>query len=126
MNEICICRLRIKSITCAYRIINTQTPRFAHAQNSVNTREFCTTSINGKDLMFNYVARVLTRTCGFYISYGINDTLIKGFLIGYQENIKIPQPHGINHTVIRVSYRFQEDIKIIITAIIVIITIIIW
>ena len=54
-----------------------QTPRFAQAQTSVNTREFCTMSNNRKDLMFNYVARVLTRTCCFYISYGINYTLIR-------------------------------------------------
>ena len=39
----------------------TQTPRFAlAAQNSANTREICTTSNNGRDFMFNYVARVLT------------------------------------------------------------------
>ena len=34
---------------------STQTPMFAQAKNSVNTREFCTTSNNGKDFMFNYV-----------------------------------------------------------------------
>ena len=32
-------------------------PRFAQAQNSVNNRQFCTTSNNGKRLIFNYVAR---------------------------------------------------------------------
>ena len=67
--------------------IITQTPRFAQAQNSVNTREFCMTSNNGKDFIFNYVARVLTkhvastnhktRTCCFYIQYGINQTIIR-------------------------------------------------
>ena len=34
---------------------STQTPMFAQAKNSVNTREFCTTSNNGKDFTFNYV-----------------------------------------------------------------------
>ena len=34
---------------------STQTPMFAQAKNSVNTRKFCTTSNNGKDFMFNYV-----------------------------------------------------------------------
>ena len=32
------------------------------AETRVNTREFCTTSNNGKDFMFNCVSRVLTRT----------------------------------------------------------------
>ena len=53
--------------------------------NSVNTKEFCTstTSNNGKDFVFNYVARASTstyhiiRTCRFYISYGINHTVIR-------------------------------------------------
>ena len=40
--------------------------------NSVNTREFCTTSSNGKEFMFNYVARVLISTCCFYISNNQN------------------------------------------------------
>ena len=32
-----------------------------------------------------------------------------GFLSGFQEDIKIPRPHGtINHTVIRVSYRVSR------------------
>ena len=45
-------------------------------QNSVNTREICTRSNNGKDFIFNYVARVLTRTCCFYISYNQNMSLL--------------------------------------------------
>ena len=40
--------------------------------NSVITREFCTTSNNGKDFMFNYVARVLISSCCFYISNNQN------------------------------------------------------
>jgi len=40
----------------------TRTPGFAQAETRVNTREFCTTSNNGKDFMFNCVSRVLTRT----------------------------------------------------------------
>ena len=36
-----------------------------------------------------------------------------GFLLGFQEDIKIPRPHGtIYHTVIKVFKGFQEDIKI--------------
>ena len=35
------------------------------------------------------------------------------FLIGFQEDIKLPRPHGtINHTVIRVSYKVSGDIKV--------------
>ena len=63
------------AILLCYHILSyyyTQTPRFSQAQNSVNTREFCTTSNNGKDFMFNYVARVLTRICCLYISYNQN------------------------------------------------------
>ena len=45
-----------------------ETPGFSQTQNSANTGEFCTTSNNGKDFMFNWVAKVLTRTCGSYIS----------------------------------------------------------
>jgi hypothetical protein len=48
--------------------------------NSVNIEEFCTstTSNNGKDFVFNYVARVSTRTCCFYfyISYNQNMSLL--------------------------------------------------
>ena len=51
-------------------------PRFAQARNSVNTTEFCATSNDGKDFIFNYVARVLTRTCCFYISYNKNMSLL--------------------------------------------------
>ena len=78
-----------------YQCYYTQTPRFAQAQNSANTREFCTTSNNGKDLMFNYVARVLTRTCCFYISY--NQNMLCRFYISQLIN-----------TVIRVSYRVSR------------------
>ena len=74
----------------------TQTPRFAQAQNSVNTREFWTTSNNGKDFMFNYVATVLTRTCCFYISYNQNMSLLH---------------ITINHTVISVSYMDSKKIS---------------
>ena len=76
-----------------YQCYYTQTPRFAQAQNSVNTREFCTRSNNGKDFMFNYVAREITRTCCFYISYNQNMSLLH---------------ITINHTVIRVSYRVSR------------------
>ena len=84
--------------------------------------------------MLNYVARVLTRICRFYISYGINHTVTRlsyrvsrrfqsrpaplnnfiitqslGFLIGVQEHIKIPWPHGTsNHTINRVSSRVSR------------------
>ena len=51
-------------------------PRFAQARNRVNTTEFCATSNDGKDFIFNYVARVLTRTCCFYISYNKNMSLL--------------------------------------------------
>ena len=61
---------------CIYYIYSrpnyTQTLRCAQAQNSVNTRELCTTvwrSNNGKDFMFSYVARVSTKTCFLCISY---------------------------------------------------------
>ena len=61
----------------------------------------------------------LTKTSCFYISYNQIMSFLHiiwihmeltiqslGFLIGFQEDIKIPRPHGtINHTVIRVSYR---------------------
>ena len=72
--------------------------------------------------MFNYVARVLTRTCCFYtyhitrtscfyISDGINQTLIRASS-RFQEDIKIPHPHGtISHTVIRVSDRVSKKIS---------------
>ena len=62
------CEIRSScDIQLTYRVVILHThdtePRFDQAQNSVNTREFCTTSNNGKDFMFNsYVARVLTRT----------------------------------------------------------------
>ena len=56
--------------------IFTQTPRFAQAQNSVNTREFCMTSNNGKDYIFNDVVCVLTKTCCFYKSYHQNMSLL--------------------------------------------------
>ena len=52
---------------------NAQTPRYAQAQNSLNTREFCETSKNGKDVMFKYVAR----TCCLYISYNQNMSLLQ-------------------------------------------------
>ena len=51
-------------------------PRFAQARNSVNTTEFCATSNDGKHFIFNYAARVLTRTCCFYISYNKNMSLL--------------------------------------------------
>ena len=57
----------------------------------------------------------ITRTCYFYISYGMNHTVIR---VSYRVSSRYQNPplHGIiNHTVIRVSYRvsgFQEDIKI--------------
>ena len=59
-----------------------------HTDPEVCPREFWTTSNNGKDFMFNYVATVLTRTCCFYISYNQNMSLLHII---------------INHTVIRVS-----------------------
>ena len=76
-----------------YHCYYTQTPRFAQAQNSVNTREFCTRSNNGKDFMFNYVAREITRTCCLYISYNQTVSLLH---------------ITINHTVIRVSYKVSR------------------
>ena len=74
----------------------------AQAQKSINTREFCPTS-NGKDLMFNYVAKVLTSTCCFMLllhivrsehvasTYHMESTIQSlGFLIDFQEDIKSP------------------------------------
>ena len=57
------------TILLYYHILSyyyTQTPRFSQAQNSANTREFCTTSSNGKELRFNYVARMLTSVAYTY------------------------------------------------------------
>ena len=74
------CRTKVLHFLLNTSQYYTQTPRFAQTQNSVHTRrtrEFCTTSNNRKDFMFNYVARVLTRTCCFYISYGINHTVMR-------------------------------------------------
>ena len=86
--------------TYIYILLHTDL-RFAQAQNSVNTREFCTTSNNRKDLRFNYVVRVLTGTCCFYISSNQNMSL----LYTYHMELAIH-----SHTVIRVSYRgFQWD-----------------
>ena len=105
-------------------ILNTD-HKVCPSQNSVHIKEFCTTSNDGKDFMFNYVARVLTRTYCFYMSYNQTMLLLHiiyntiqslGFFVGFQEDIKIPRPHGTisvhNHTIMRVSFRFQEDIKI--------------
>ena len=69
------------TILLYYHILSyyyTQTPRFSQAQNSANTREFCTTSNNGKDFMFNYVARVLA--C---VAYTYHITRTWGFLTGF-------------------------------------------
>ena len=55
-------RLRCQNSQYSKGLYYAQTPGFAQAETRVNTREFCTTSNNGKDFMFNYVARVLTRT----------------------------------------------------------------
>ena len=74
--------------------------------------------------MFNYVARVLTRTYCFYMSYNQTMLLLHiiyntiqslGFFVGFQEDIKIPRPPGTISVIIQswgFLFRFQEDIKI--------------
>ena len=57
------CDIIVLAITSPICVILHTDPGVCPTQNSVNTRDFCTTSNNGKDFMFNHVARVLTKTC---------------------------------------------------------------
>ena len=92
----------------------TQTPRFAQAQNSVNTREICTTSNNGIYIyiytgIYIYIYTLLlgcwTEDVASTYHMALTIQWLR-FLKGFQVDIKIPRPYGtINHTVIRVSYR---------------------
>ena len=122
------CRTKVLHFLLNTSQYYTQTPRFAQTQNSVNTKEFCTTSNNGKAFMFNYVARVLTRTCCSYISYGINHTVMR-VSFGVSRRYRNPPTPWNNWPYSHYGFlyiRFQEDIKVIVVVVVIIIILVIF